>query len=338
MIHALKQKCEEVALHMSLRKTHEAMITAAVKEFEHRIEPDFNRARDDATWLVNEMRRTSILISGAGQSEAISRAIGKPTKYTMSRQDLAQMLDRETQYGGTVKSRVALEFHRLRDDVKQAFHMSLVMSSTAEQTLERIGRAFPKLAKVKRPKVMTKLVEADKKTPTVEETQRPVNALLISPDDWNSAVEDYLEENILIDRSPTGKLYGVNYDEPATSEDEIRYQWQLENQVTQDFVDSVREGENDAANQNGITDFQWIAIVDSKTDDCCLARDGLTTREIEEKLDAGEDMGDSEESVAPAHFNCRCRMAPMTDDMPEVDPPDFGAAEDWLNEQAEKNR
>jgi hypothetical protein len=331
IVGGLKRRAEEVALHMSYRKPHDSMINAASKEFERRIEGDFKTAAEDAAWLLHTMRMTVYTLSAAGQAEAISRGLGKSTKLSLSKADLLAHRSRDMHFGGTISARCDLEFKRLLHDVSEAFHLSLVMQKPddkPQEMLDRIARAFPKEKRVIRPKPMAKMQEAAKQK--VADSQRPVNALLISPEDWQDAVNDYMSEELLTDRSPRGKLYGVDYDEAPTAEDEIRYQWQLENQVTQDFVDSVRSGENEAANQNGINDFLWIAIVDSKTDDCCLSRDGLTTREIEAKLDQGYDMGDSEESVAPAHFNCRCRMSPMTEDFPEVDPPDFGGFDEWL--------
>ena len=91
----------------------------------------------------------------------------------------------------------------------------------------------------------------------------------------------------------------------------------------------------DAAQENGITDFVWIAVVDDKTDLCCLWRDGLLTSEIQAKLsehaddDAGCDLG-GDGLVPPLHFNCRCSIAPATDAVPKKPDVDYQSFDQWL--------
>jgi hypothetical protein len=77
--------------------------------------------------------------------------------------------------------------------------------------------------------------------------------------------------------------------------------------------------------------MMWIAIIDDKTDDCCLKRDGLTSTQIEEKLRGEWEKDECQAKVTPAHFNCRCRMAPVSDDLPDQAPADFGGFDEWLN-------
>ena len=120
-----------------------------------------------------------------------------------------------------------------------------------------------------------------------------------------------------------------------TAEGEEYYAWEYERDITNDFVYAVREGAIEAAKENGITDFVWIAVVDDKTDACCLWRDGLLTSEIEAKLKEHEsededcNLGGSG-LVPPLHFNCRCSLAPATDAIPQKPEVDYASFDKWL--------
>jgi hypothetical protein len=117
----------------------------------------------------------------------------------------------------------------------------------------------------------------------------------------------------------------------TTGEEKERYTWEVEQELTEDFVQSVRSGEQEAAKAQGINDFMWIAILDKATDECCALRDGHSSSEIEDMLDQGKlDSEDCDAIVAPGHFNCRCQSAPMTDDLPERVEIDYGSFDDWL--------
>ena len=56
----------------------------------------------------------------------------------------------------------------------------------------------------------------------------------------------------------------------------------------------------------------------------CVDFDGKTITEIEA-------MTDGEQSTPPFHFNCRCTMAPMLDNMPELEQSNEEEFQAWLN-------
>jgi hypothetical protein len=153
---------------------------------------------------------------------------------------------------------------------------------------------------------------------------------VIDQDSWDNAVDDYLLDEVPNDRSPYSKVFDETK-EPGEDGHE-RYQWEVEQQVTDDFVQSVRSGEVDAANENGITDMIWITVIDQKTCQyCCRPRDGMLSAEIEAALKSGKlDADACDALVPPAHPWCRCRVSPATADLPEKAPPDFGPWNDWL--------
>jgi hypothetical protein len=142
-------------------------------------------------------------------------------------------------------------------------------------------------------------------------------------------VADYTDEYIPETRAPEF-VYDVKQD---SGEYEEWYGWEIEQEITNDFVTSVREGQETAAKENGVTDFVWIALLDSVTDDCCRWRHAKTSQEIIDELKDKHADDECKAVVPPAHFNCRCDLAPMVD-MPDEPPPDFGEFDKWLDEAA----
>jgi len=142
---------------------------------------------------------------------------------------------------------------------------------------------------------------------------------------WNQLLEEYLTDYVPQYREPK-----MIFDVEVGGDTEEWYGWEIEQYVTHDFVDRVRKGQDEAAKQNGITDFMWIAVIDDKTDECCAWRDGLTSAQIEAKLPQHKD-DDCDAIVPPAHFNCRCTVAPMLDTMTDEPTVNVTEFEEWLN-------
>lgn len=319
---ALKLRSEEVASHFAVTGIHKDQLKRARIHFEDHVRPYFEMAIQRAEALTLSMRKTVYLISAAGQSHAIARTLDRKTTLSISKDEIRDVLKDESHLGGPVGLRCELSFHRLLRDVVDAFQLSQVMSSTPQETIERIGRSFPRFEKVKaRRNVMAKLKESfAPKEPEVEISEFGIDAA-----DWEAAVQDYLSTEIPQGRAPYDKIFDDASDTPEYFQ---RSRWEVEQELTNDFVDQVRSGENEAASQAGIDDFQWIAIVDSKTDECCFERDGLTMTEIDETVK------DEFDGPPPIHPNCRCRLAPMVKEMPEESAPDFGSFDSWLANKA----
>lgn len=338
-ITALKIRCKEVAAHISTENSNPISTLKNRKLFEARIHSWFELAAYNTVDQVTRLRKTSYGISHMGQAEAIGRALGKKTKFHLDSHAFKAAANKEMTHGGTLHARTELAYSRLMHKVIEAFHSSQVLESGLMETLDRIDRAFPPAKKRKRlTKVMAKMKERE--LPDLPDSEFEDNDFdgfasgVINPDDWENMVDDYLIDEVPVDRSPLGKMFFGNSSTPEN--DSYVYAWQVEQEVTDDFVSQVRDGEIDAANQNGINDFQWIAVVDNKTDDCCLWRDGLTTTEISAQLNGEHSHDDCDATTPPAHFNCRCRVAPMTKDIPDETPTDFGSFDDWLDQKAKE--
>ena len=138
---------------------------------------------------------------------------------------------------------------------------------------------------------------------------------------WNEMVEFYKKEYV-----PT-----YQFRIPKGAEDYWYKDFELEQDLTHDFVKSVRDGTLAAAKENGITDMMWIAVIDAKTDECCTWRHGLSSSEIEDQLKGEHSDDDCEEIVPPAHYYCRCTIAPMVDSMSEAPESNQKEFDEWLN-------
>jgi hypothetical protein len=214
----------------------------------------------------------------------------------------------------------------------------MLLEETAAEARERVRLAFPKKRKVRGVKRELKPVpfrEAGPKRPpkgfdqeddllAVNVSGETYSAAVGYVDDsaWSSMVDDYLGKELPGPRGPQDIVDVLGAD---------RYEWEVEQDMMHDFVERVRSGQESAAKENGIVDFMWVAVVDQKTDDCCLKRDGLGSSEIEEKLKGPWKEDECKATVAPAHFNCRCVMVPMSSDLLDVPTADYGDFDQWLN-------
>src|SRR5512135_840838 len=288
---------------------------------------DFSLASIQSANLMKRMRKEIHLLTVVGEAEAMARALGKPQKFVVKKDHV-----HETPAGGSIDDRVELIFARLKRKVDDAFHLSRVLGSDLDEALARIERAFPPKVKRTQKRKLKRIQEADRERPPKLVTG------IYDQNEWDDVVTDYQANELPDDffrRGPDDKI--IYYDiDPETGKRvrQERYEWELEQETTEDFVQQVRNGEIDTAKENGITDLVWRAIIDSKTDDCCIERDGKTTAEIEKMLDEGKlDADECDAITVPAHINCRCQLDPYTDDMPEVTPPDYGSFDDWLEEK-----
>jgi len=297
-----------------------------MKRLEWEIEQSANAvsSRIMSDWL--KLRRRTYAFSWASTQKAMLNA-GKPGKPEMLPAGrLAHHMDKKTELGG-VGDRIHLSLERLKRKVIDAVQLSRTLGETQEEALVRAGKAFPPATPRKKLNELTRaFVEADRKP---EEGDPLYGPMFIDADDWDDIVSEYKDQYVPEWRDPRYTL-----DSPAsagTDGEYMLYPWQVEQEMTEDFVTSVRNGEVDSANAQGITDFVWIAILDAHTDECCRKRDGLLTSEIEEKL-KGEWAEDECQAIyVPGHFFCRCRLAPAADNIPDKPADNSQDLEDWLS-------
>lgn len=293
----------------------------ALSQLGHMISKAFSDAHPGLLNAVQDMRQRTYLLSHAGEVEAIGRALGRPHKVFLHDGHAKKARDKKSPAGGELSHRITLYLDRIRDDIMDAVKVSAINDDKADEALDRVRRAFPKIKYYQRPKKV--LHEPILREAVLFRGSSSMSVGFVDSMDWQDLVEDYQKDYVFTNRGPDGVL-----DEEAKIP---QYQWELEQDVTQDFVHQVRDGQIDAAKENGITDFVWIAIIDDKTDECCVWRNGLTTSEISLALQSEHADDECDSDTPPAHFNCRCSIAPMTEDMPETPPSNIGDFEDWLN-------
>ncbi len=300
----------------------------AIKQLDHELAFLFALPAEGANQEIKKLRRMSYLLTYSSEAEAIGQASGARTRYTVSKDRLQKAQDADTFSGSQLDSRVILSFNRLRRKIIDAVELSLTLDSSIEEMTERVERVLPQIKKypVRQRNLVVgpKLKEADQK----KEDLPDMSQGFLDDETWDEMLNAYKDDFVPSWRGPDNqfslKKEGSNF--------ENVYAWELEKEITQDFVYQVRQGQIAAAKENGINDYVWVAIVDDRTDDCCLWRDGLTTAEIEEKLKTERRDDECDVIVPPAHFNCRCVLAPMVEEMPERPESNEKEFDQWLNE------
>jgi len=298
-------------------------LTAAI---DWEIAAEFNLTARHMGLVVQELNAAAYALALVGEAEAIGRALKQPAKYEVPR-GTAEAQAAEDAQGESVEGRVALELSRVRRAIMDAVELARVKQEPLDETLQRVKAALPKARTVKRPKrKLAKVIEAN------GEPGDPFSFGFVDDALWTKIVNAYVDAYVPKWRGPES-VFDVEI-EGLTEE---WYGWQVEQYLANEFVSKVRSGQDAAAKQNGVADMQWIAVVDDKTDECCLWRDGLTSQEIEQELKSGKHKDDECDSIVPpAHFNCRCTMAPMLDVQlagEEFEKPASNAQEfeTWLN-------
>lgn len=270
--------------------------------------------------IVKKLRRQTRILTITSEYEILGRVGLSKTNKPISVPEGKEHKDLYA--GGTIQRRVTYYLNQI---VRKLDALSeLAKMNNEKLSPEEIASAFPKRKKIPRTKVIRRLTEAKKKNGEDDDTNPDdttdaddqtfnVTTDLVSDQEWNSLVDDYLSTNIPQDRSgatsfsdqdmidaglfPSGTTNAID--------ESVTYDWELERDVTHDFIDTVRDGQMEAANEAGVDDFVWVAILDDKTDDCCAWRDGLTTSEIEDELSGKHSGDDCPDAVTPpAHFNC----------------------------------
>jgi hypothetical protein len=273
-----------------------------------------------------KLAKEAYTLSLAGNSEALAQAMGKKIQYKAQSQDALKSASQNIR-GENPLNRITYALNNLKRDIMKALELSTIQGLNVQEALAKVLKALPTKRIVKRPKKVLKTWQAR------EAAQKPKEEFgigFINDSDWQEILDDYKEEFIPQTRSPE-KVFDLP-DPMGGEELEEVYGWQVEHELTDSFVKSVREGAIEAANQQGISDFVWIAVLDSKTcENCCQWRSGLTSEEIEAKLKRERKGDDCQVIVPPAHENCRCDIAPILKDAPEPEVYDAKDFEDWLN-------
>lgn len=301
----------------------------AIEYLDKRLQLAFKYAGDRLTELALNLNTSTYTLAYAGEAEAISRALGEPKDVQLTKEKIADRINGEAPAGGSLPDRMQYYLSKLRRKVLTAVELGFINNETFPKILTRIESAFPRQHRIKRPtRVLKPKVEQRAKFTEATPPNKPIDesALggFIDQETWDNLIQDFLKEEI----DPRGpedilvlQVQGKRVE---------RYLWEVEQEITQSFVEQVRKGEIDAANENGIDDLVWIAILDSDTDECCIWRDGKTSKEIAKLLKTSKSSDPCKATVTPAHFGCRCTMSPLTPDLPDKPPKSLGDFESWL--------
>lgn len=346
---ALEQFLDNTQVRNSnvLRGTFRHILTQAKLNYTQLTGPNYNQALQNLSAEVNSsmahakaellnniltLRRVTYYLSRSSEVEAISQATNKALRNEIPHFDQHARINKHSAAGGSLSDRIALYLNRISSKIINNAHAAAISRTkdsdgidtplSQEDFLLRIYYAFPKTKRVKRLKRELKsyLYEADHKAKV------DISQDFLDDRSWREVVDEYLKE-IPSSRGPE-EIAGKRIN--AEGEEETYYQWGLERDTTQEFVQSVRDGQMDGAEAQGVKDFVWIAIIDDVTDECCRWRDGLTLTEIEEKL-KGERSDDScQATTPPAHFFCRCSVEPVTE-VPDAPASNAKEFDEWLN-------
>lgn len=274
--------------------------------------------------LVMMKLATRVVSYGAGL-KGLDFTTRKPTRSrVMNRDSLLKNWSNED-----VMARVHVELQKIALRCVTEYESAIVRGEDKMGAITAAKRAFPKKIKIARaPRTANRLKEAKRpEDQTIKNTsqRRPVElTAFIDQDTWDTIMAQIKDIDIVSDRS-----LAVKYSDEYGNE---LYEWEIEKQAQQEFVDEVFSGDNEAMKSKGITDMVWQAVTDDKTDDCCAARDGMLVSEIRRYISTHGELGGCDGDVPPLHFNCRCRVYPVDDSMEDLRHEiDWQGFEDWLN-------
>lgn len=275
--------------------------------------------------IINRMRRNIYAMTVASSGELFARLKEKPTMITHARALEHQAKKLST--GGSVSDRVVYYLNQI--DRRLVSLAELAKLKEQPLTFEEIQSAFPKLQRTARAP-FRRLAEAKH---AVAKPKPQMTTNTVTEPEWADVLSDYQDKYIPVNRGPDAidpdQILTADPNQWLSNYHDATYNWELESDVTNDFVETVRAGENDAAEQNGISDFVVVSVIDNKTcqnccgDYGCEDFDGKLVSEVSA-------MTKGAQKSPPYHFNCRCSSEPAGDDMPDQPLSNAGSFQDWL--------
>ncbi len=269
------------------------------------------------------LRRGSYLLAYAAEMEAIGRATGRlPSLPAHSNPEMIRkIITAPTLTQEKLDARIQFGLFKLKNKILQKLYLGLIQNLTDREIVEKVAEAYPEYKIYKRPpRELKPLKEADQNPKPKEEFVFD----LLDEGDWDLILSAYKDAEL-----PPSRFDRQEHYDPEKGT--MRYAWEVEQEMTDDFVNQVRQGQVAAAKELGIKEFVWVAVLDDRIDECCIQRHGKTTSEIEAGLNSGEIDSDLCDATSPpAHPNCRCSLAPVANVEP-VEGPDWKSFGEWLN-------
>ncbi|HCW08694.1 MAG TPA: hypothetical protein DGG95_15150 [Cytophagales bacterium] len=316
----------------------------ALQGIDHSIAELFDHTAHEILREITDLRAKAWMLTNVSESFAIANVLKKKINIKASREQIQKIED----FDPRLLNRLHNQFTKLRHKIIQALTTSVVMGDPVSKAVGRVYLALPKKQKKDQIRKLKRMRRVREAAVPRDFEPRSSDALMFGNSElfdwhfdqttWQKLMDEYNQDFMIVDRSPANVFDIKNpySDLPIKEEilsNEAFYGWEVEQETTHDFVQAVRDGEIKAAKDNGIDDFLWIAILDKKTCEiCCEWRDGLTTTEIAEKLESEPDLKEAcDATTAPAHFNCRCRMAPFSSNIEPFEPETDVGLQEWLN-------
>lgn len=318
---------EGIVSHLALHSNKNMINMFSLSQsFEQRTLEIFNHLIYPILQRIQRMRKATFTLANLGELEAIGQAT-KRSKIQSShdfKQKLNKQESRDTLNGEELDQRIWIVLMRLRTDILEAFRLALVQKLEPIQIVNKVKASFPKVSQYRQPPRALKPIR-ESKFRFDQKNDQEASSDFIAQDDWDAMVDAYTETELPPSRFDTENLT----DKEAET---LNYNWEIEQAMTDDFVQQVRDGQIDAANELGIEDMVWVAIIDDKTCIyCCIPRNGMTTSEIIAALENGDlDKDECDAVTCPAHNKCRCQLAPVAS-TDEVEGPDWKSFGEWLN-------
>lgn len=302
----------------------------AEQAFHQKLKQAFQRISLFMAHRMEKLSTQSYLLAYVAEKEAIGRALDEDQTYNNPKTKTADL----SAQGEPLLARVELSLWKLEQKIMQAYKLARIQELPVSEFIDKVKSSFPrKKALPKRNTVLLQgtLQEADikakVKTDTGEVISGSFSSGVLDEEQWSQIVDQLLgSHEMYMFRRPEfapDKIY-------VPSKDKEVYLWELEQEATQGFVDEVRDARKDSSESSGIKDFIWLAILDDKTDECCAWRDGLTVTEIEHRLKTDKKDDECKGATPPIHFNCRCDLVPLSDNVKEESPPSGERFDEWL--------
>lgn len=270
---------------------------------------------------VVDLRKKTYMLSHVGEAQAIAGSLNLLPKFKADQHTLNELAHKPFVKGDMIKM-IGLTLNAIRRKIITKIEECLLTEEPVESALYFTFKQFPRkmappskapLKKVKPREANTKPAFSIEDGDTaIEIRNNQFTPFVWDQSTWNQMLDDYQKDYIKIDRSPAS-VYSLN--DPLTQDPvDVKYEdgiyaWEVEKEVTHDFVSQVRDGQIKAANDQGIDDFIVIAVIDDHTCDSCCGDfgcadfDGMLVSEIIE-------MTKGEYSTPGYHFSCRCTLAP----------------------------
>jgi hypothetical protein len=265
--------------------------------------------------------RLSYLLTKASENEALARIKNQ----SLHLKNVHFKFNHEM-----IFEKVKLSLEKIQTQLSLEINKAYVQAKDSKWLIEKYISLLPKKGKLTNEvtNVSKKYVEATK----VDNRYKNFGIEMgeISDEDWSEILNAYKNE-----WSPEYRiLTDLNGNEHSYDR---KYLWEVEQDATNDYIGAVKDGIVESANDAGVTDFIWATMEDEKVRWQHRIRDGLTTTEIEEKLDdewSDEETYTDRDSIPhPGKYNCRCYPLPYVEDADNLGENNFKTEgfDEWLS-------